>query len=100
MTTPTSSSFFTNISVCNTITFSNGIESSALQIQPSSINLVDKPTIGFIIPDDVIGYLTGSYVDATNVFTVGAGDRILFWNGTAGEFASVGQNGGNWRIAQ
>jgi hypothetical protein len=100
MTTPTSFTFKDIILETDTVTFSNGIESSALQIQPSSINLVDKPTTGFIIPDNVIGYLTGSFVDATNVFTVGAGDRILFWNGTAGEFASVGQNGGNWRIAQ
>jgi len=99
MTTPTSSFLFTNISVGNTLTFNNGVESSTLQIQPSSINLVDKPTTGFIIPDDVIAYLTGSFVDATNVFTVGVGDRVLFWNGTADEFASVGRNGGNWRIA-
>jgi hypothetical protein len=100
MTTPTSFTFKDYILNTDTITFLSGVESSTLQIQPSSINLVDKPTTGFIIPDNVIGYLTGSFVDATNVFTVGAGDRILFWNGTAGEFASVGQNGGNWRIAQ
>jgi hypothetical protein len=99
MTTPTSFTFKDCILDNDTITFLNGLESSSLQIQPSSINLIEKPTTGFVIPDNAIGYLTGSYVDVTNVFTVGAGDRVLFWNGTTGEFTSVGQNGGNWRIA-
>jgi len=98
MTTPTSFTFKDNVSVTDTVTFLDSLELSTLQIQPSSINLVDKPTTSFIIPDNVIGYLQGSYVDATKVFTVGVGDRILFWSGSAGEFASVSQNGGNWSI--
>ena len=98
MTIPTSFTFKDIILETDTVTFLGGVESSTLQIQPSSINLVDKPATGFIIPNGVVGYLLGSYIDATNVFTVGAGDRVLFWNGTTGEFTSVGQSGGNWSI--
>ena len=99
MTTPTSFSLFADISACNTLTFSNGVDSLSHEITQTSINLLGASTKGYILPEGVVAYLTGSYVDGTNVFTVGAGDRILFWNGSAGEFASVGKNGGNWGVA-
>lgn len=99
MTTPTSFTFKGRILNTDSVTFLSGIELSTLQIQSSSVNLVDKIINDFILPDGAVGYLQGSYVEATKVFTVGAGDRVLFWNAPASEFTSTDKNGGNWALA-
>ena len=99
MTSPTSFVLSADISVCDTLTFANGIESSSLQLSETSFNLLWVTTNGYVLPDDIVGYLTGSFVQATNTFTVGTGNQVLFWNGTKTEFSSIGKTGGNWQMA-
>lgn len=99
MTTPTSFALSTNISVCDTLTFANGMNSIPPQLSASTVNLIGLPTAGYVLPEGVVGYLLGSYEPATNVFTVGVGVQTLFWSGTLEEFAVVGKTGGNWQLA-
>jgi len=98
MTTPTSFSLSTNISECNVITFANGIESSSLQLSETSFNLLWVTTNGYVLPDGIVGYLTGFFSQATNTFTIGTGNQVLFWNGTKTEFSSIDKTGGNWQL--
>jgi len=99
MTIPTSFALSANISVCDTITFANGINSAPPQLAQGTENLLGVATSGYVLPSGVVGYLLGAYAPVTGVFTVGTGTQTLFWNGTAEEFASVGQTGGNWQLA-
>lgn len=99
MTTPTASALSANIAVCDTITFANGMNLAPPQLTEGTLNLLGASISGYVLPDGVVGYLLGAYVPATGVFTVGTGIQTLFWSGTAQEFASVGQTGGNWQLA-
>jgi len=99
MTTPTSFALSSNISVCDTLTFSNGVNAEPPQLAQTTENLLGVSTSGYVLPDGVVGYLLGAYEPVTGVFTVGTGTQTLFWAGTAQEFASVGQTGCNWQLA-
>lgn len=99
MTKPTSFALSNNISVCDTLTFANGMNSVPPKLSATTVNLLGQPTTGYVLPEGVVGYLLGSYENVTNVFTIGTGTQTLFWNGTAEEFALVGKNGGNWQLA-
>lgn len=99
MTTPTSFELSTDISVCDTLTFANGMNAIPPQLTQTTQNLFGAPTSGYVLPDGVVGYLLGAYEPVTGVFTVGTGTQTLFWNGTANEFATVGATGGNWQLA-
>ncbi len=99
MTTPTSFALSSNILVCDTLTFANGMNAEPPQLTQTTENLLGVSTSGYVLPDGVVGYLLGAYEPVTGVFTVGVGTRTLFWNGTASDFASVGKNGGNWTLA-
>jgi hypothetical protein len=99
MTTPTSSALSPNISVCDTLTFANGMNVAPPQLTQTTENLLGVSTNGYVLPNGVVGYLLGAYEPMTGVFTIGTGTQTLFWNGTADEFSSVGENGGNWQLA-
>jgi hypothetical protein len=99
MTTPTSFSLSATIAVCDILTFANGMDLILPQSTQNTLNLLGFSTKGYVLPDNVVGYLLGSYQQATGVFTVGDGTQTLFWNGTSDEFTSVGKTGGNWQLA-
>lgn len=99
MTTPTSFVLSENISVCDILTFANGMNSMPPKLSATTLNLLNAPTSGYVLPEGAVGYLLGSYEAVTNVFTVGTGTQTLFWNGTPEEFAMVGRTGGNWQLA-
>jgi hypothetical protein len=100
MTTPTSFALSSNILVCDTLTFANGISASQAGLTQPSLNLSGCATNGYVLPEGVCGYLLGSYDTVVNVFTVGTGNRALIWSGTANQFASVNETGGDWQLAQ
>lgn len=99
MTTPTSFVLSENISVCDTLTFANGMNAASLGATQTTQNLLGLPIRDYVLPQGTAGYLLGSYEQITNVFTVGVGNQTLFWTGTSEEFASVWQNGGKWQLA-
>lgn len=99
MTIPTSFALSENISICDTLTFANGMNAATPQLAQTTQNLLGASTRGYVLPDGVVGYLLGAYEPITGVFTVGVGTQTLFWNGTATEFATVGATGGNWQLA-
>lgn len=88
-----------NISVCDTLTFAGGVNSTPLTTNQTTTNLLGAATQGYVLPDGVVGYLLGAYEPITGVFTIGLGTQTLFWDGTPAEFTSVGQTGGNWKLA-